>query len=142
MTVSVLFARTGSTLRRKQLTICLYFEQSTFCRHEYGIHGLLTIVGSSSRKVVFTMSDKETKTTFSMNRRNAVKAAGIAGAAAVAGGSLRASAQDATPEASAVAAPTVYEPQGPQVEKLLFWTRSSPDSSLNEWQALEAVTQR
>lgn len=49
-------------------------------------------------------------------------------------------AQDASPEASAVA--ESYEPQGPQVDELVMWTRSSVDTSPNEWKALEAATGR
>lgn len=74
-----------------------------------------------------------------LSRRNAVK---LGAAAAAAGSVAKVAAQDATPEASAVAAPTAYEPQGPQVEKLVFWTRSSPDSSINEWEALQAAAAR
>lgn len=84
---------------------------------------------------------KDMKAPFSISRRNAVKSASVLGAVAAAGGLGRVGAQDATPDASP-AAPTVYEPQGPQVEKLVFWTRSSLDSSINEWNALEAATQR
>lgn len=74
-----------------------------------------------------------------MSRREALKRAGMLGVAAAAAGSVgQVVAQDATPAAE----PTVYEPQGPKVEKLLFWTRSSPDSSINEWNALKAATDR
>ena len=86
------------------------------------------------------MTNRDMKLVTGLSRRNLVKSAGVLGAA-VAGSRLTASAQDATPAAD-VAAPTVYEPKGPQVEKLLFWTRSSPDSSVNEWNALEAATAR
>ena len=49
-------------------------------------------------------------------------------------------AQDASPEASA--AVESYEPQGPQVDELVMWTRSSVDTSPNEWKALEDATGR
>lgn len=80
---------------------------------------------------------------FKLNRRSAVVATAAAAAAAKFGS---VAAQDATPAAdaspAAVAAPTQYEPQGPQVEKLVFWTRSSPDSSPNEFNALTAVSEK
>lgn len=80
----------------------------------------------------------------SLSRRDALKRASMLGAAAAAAATVgNVAAQDATPDASPVAAaPTAYEPQGPQVEKLLFWTRSSPDSSINEWEALQAAASR
>ncbi|MCA9832837.1 MAG: extracellular solute-binding protein [Thermomicrobiales bacterium] len=77
-----------------------------------------------------------------VSRRTALKYAGALGVAAGAAAQLRAaSAQDATPEATAVEypAPTAYTPAGPQVEKLVLWTRSSPDSSPNEFNALQEV---
>ncbi len=86
------------------------------------------------------MTDQDNRFISELSRRNLMKSAGVLGAA-VAGSRLTASAQDATPAAD-VAAPTTYEPKGPQVERLLFWTRSSPDSSINEWNALEAATAR
>lgn len=85
------------------------------------------------------MSRKDIKSPLSLTRRTALKSAGALGAAAAMGGFGHVAAQDATPAADA---PTAYEPQGPQVESLVFWTRSSPDSSLNEWNALLAVTER
>jgi maltose-binding protein MalE len=88
------------------------------------------------------MSHKDIKTPFSISRRTAFKGAGALGAAVAAGGLGTLGAQDATPGASPAAAPTTYEPQGPQVEKLTFWTRSSIDSSANEWNALVAATER
>lgn len=62
-----------------------------------------------------------------LSRRQAVRAAAAAGlsVSALAGGVTAAS-------ASAQATPAAFVPQGPQVENLLFWTRSSPDSSANE----------
>lgn len=52
----------------------------------------------------------------------------------------------ATPAAEATpgtpAAVAAYQPVGPQVERLTFWTRSSPDTSRNEWDALTAVATR
>jgi len=71
-----------------------------------------------------------------MNRRQAVKAAATTGlsVAAVLSGVAAAS-------AGAQATPSAFVPQGPQVENLLFWTRSSPDTSPNEWDALTAVVE-
>lgn len=74
-----------------------------------------------------------------LTRRDAIRSAVALGAAAGLASTGIAAAQDASP---AAAAPTAYEPKGPQVEKLLFWTRSSPDSSLNEWNALKAATDK
>lgn len=70
-----------------------------------------------------------------LSRRQAVRTATAAGlsVSALAGAVSAAS-------ASAQATPEAFVPQGPQVENLLFWTRSSPDSSPNEWDALSAVT--
>lgn len=73
-----------------------------------------------------------------MNRRDAMRrAAGLGISASAIGAALsvpvRAGAQ-ATP-----AAVTSYEPQGPQVDNLLVWTRSSPDTSPQEWDALVAA---
>lgn len=88
-------------------------------------------------KVRFDMSGKDIKSPLSLTRRTALKSAGALGAVAAIGfGPV--GAQDATPATE----PTVYEPQGPQVDELVFWTRSSIDSSINEWNALEAATQR
>lgn len=70
---------------------------------------------------------------FEMTRREALKAAGAAGFALATANAFRAAAQDEFPE------PTAYTPAGPQVEKLVLWTRSSPDSSPNEFSALQAV---
>lgn len=75
-----------------------------------------------------------------MTRRDALRKAAVLGAAAAAAGTVtRAGAQDASPAAEVA---TSYEPAGPQVEKLVLWTRSSPDSSINEWNALMAATAR
>ena len=63
------------------------------------------------------------------NRRDLLRQAAVAGAAAaVAGGSPSqvAAAQDATP-AAPVAAPGGNTPVGPMVDQLVFWTRASPD---------------
>lgn len=46
----------------------------------------------------------------------------------------------ASPGASPAAA-VPYEPQGPAVERLVFWTRASEDSGPAEWNALVAATQ-
>lgn len=81
--------------------------------------------------------------TGTMTRRDALRKAAALGAGAAAAGTIgRAVAQDASPSASPAAVASSYEPQGPQVEKLVLWTRSSPDSSVNEWNALTAATQR
>jgi len=45
----------------------------------------------------------------------------------------------AVASAGAQATPAAFVPQGPQVDGLLFWTRSSPDASVNEWDALNAA---
>ena len=64
-----------------------------------------------------------------------VSALGAAGRSAVA--------QDASPAASPGAqAASCYVAQGPQVEELVLWTRSSVDTSPNEWNALVAATER
>lgn len=50
----------------------------------------------------------------------------------------------ASPGASPVASPAPgggYQAQGPAVENLVFWTRSSTDTSPNEWNALVAASQ-
>jgi maltose-binding protein MalE len=66
-------------------------------------------------------------------------AAGGAGAQATPGTPV-AGTPGATPGTPVAVAP--YQPTGPQVERLVFWTRSSPDTSRNEWDALTAVTTR
>lgn len=79
-----------------------------------------------------------------LSRRDALRRVTMLGAGAAAlGMSSRAVGQDASPAASPAgsAAPS-YEPEGPQVELLTLWTRSSPDSSPNEWNALVAATER
>jgi maltose-binding protein MalE len=73
-----------------------------------------------------------------LTRRDALRRAGALGISATAIGAalatpLRVGAQ-ATPAAAS------YTPKGPQVEKLVLWTRSSKDTSPLEWGALEAVT--
>ncbi len=78
-----------------------------------------------------------------MSRRDAMRrAAGLGFGAAAAAAALRASgaAAQGTPEASPVT--SSYEPQGPQVEKLVVWTRSSSDTSPNEWRGLTDATVR
>jgi arabinogalactan oligomer / maltooligosaccharide transport system substrate-binding protein len=78
-----------------------------------------------------------------LTRRDALRKAAVLGAAASAAGAFSASAQDATPDASpATDVASSYEPQGPQVDRLVLWTRSSPDSSPNEYNALVASTGR
>jgi arabinogalactan oligomer / maltooligosaccharide transport system substrate-binding protein len=78
-----------------------------------------------------------------LTRRDALRKAAVLGAAASAAGAFSASAQDATPDASpATDVASSYEPQGPQVEELVLWTRSSPDTLAPEWNALVAATQR
>ncbi len=90
-----------------------------------------------------------------ISRRDAVKVAIAGGAsvtallAGIAAGAVGAQATPgalggATPEASMATpvAATQYQPAGPQVERLTFWTRSSPDTSPNEWDALVKVTTR
>lgn len=93
--------------------------------------------------------DKELRAIFdqvaagTMSRRDALRKATVLGAAAAAGTVGRVAAQDGSPSASPAAnVASSYEPQGPQVESLVLWTRSSPDSSVNEWNALMAATQR
>lgn len=76
-----------------------------------------------------------------LSRRDALRKLTLLGAGAAAGMGARVGAQDASPAAGGATA-TQYEPQGPQVENLVFWTRSSPDSSVNEWNALIAATER
>jgi arabinogalactan oligomer/maltooligosaccharide transport system substrate-binding protein len=74
-----------------------------------------------------------------MSRRDAIRKAALLGAGAAAVGKVAGvSGQDASP----AAVESSYEPQGPQVENIVLWTRSSPDSSPNEWNALVAATQR
>lgn len=77
-----------------------------------------------------------------LSRRDAMRKATLlgAGAAAVAMGG-RAAAQDASP-AAATSGAGDYEPQGPQVENLTLWTRSSPDNDAHEWEALTVATQK
>ncbi len=63
------------------------------------------------------------------SRRDLLKQAGVAGAAAVVAGSSLAgtvAAQEATPVDQA-AAPGGNTPAGPMVDQLIFWTRASPD---------------
>lgn len=71
-----------------------------------------------------------------MSRRQAIRAAATSGVsvAALLGGISVAS-------AGAQSTPAAFTPQGPKVDKLLFWTRSSPDTSTNEWDALTAAIQ-
>lgn len=74
-----------------------------------------------------------------LSRRDALRQAAVLGAGAAAMGTFGSvSGQDASPAAEG----SSYEPQGPQVENLVLWTRSSPDSSVNEWNALIAATER
>lgn len=73
----------------------------------------------------------------------AVGAAGAAGVKAAA----QSPTPDSSPAGSAVASPAAmvdasYTPQGPQVEKLVLWTRSSIDTSPNEFNALKAATDK
>ena len=84
----------------------------------------------------------ENVATGKMSRRSALRRAAALGASAAVFGALGGSAmaQDASPEASA--AVESYEPQGPQVDELVMWTRSSVDTSPNEWKALEDATGR
>ncbi len=76
-----------------------------------------------------------------LSRRDALRRAAAfgAGAAAFSVAGKAALAQDASPAAAAV---EQYEPQGPQVDNLVLWTRSSIDTSPNEWNALVAATER
>jgi maltose-binding protein MalE len=77
-----------------------------------------------------------------MSRRDALRRAAALGASATIFGAAgrTAMAQDASPAASP--AGESYAPQGPQVEELVLWTRSSVDTSPNEWSALEAAAGR
>lgn len=80
-----------------------------------------------------------------ISRRDALYRAAVLGASVTALGATgrSAMAQDASPAASPAAAVVPsYEPQGPQVDELVLWTRSSVDTSPNEWNALLAATQR
>lgn len=68
------------------------------------------------------------------SRRTFLKQAGAAGVgAAVATGAMRQGlmAQDATPAAPVAAMPGGNTPKGPKVDKLVFWTRASPDDTGN-----------
>lgn len=47
----------------------------------------------------------------------------------------------ASPSPGASPAAQSYQPQGPAVERLAFWTRASEDTGPAEWNALVAVTQ-
>lgn len=67
--------------------------------------------------------------------------AGIAAADAGAQATPATPAAGATPAGTPVAV-TPYQPVGPAVEQLVFWTRSSSDTSANEWNALTAVAGR
>ena len=87
-----------------------------------------------------------------ISRRDALYRAAILGASTTALGATgrSAMAQGASPDASPVASPgaspaaavSCYVAQGPQVEQLVLWTRSSADTSPNEWNALVAATER
>lgn len=79
-----------------------------------------------------------------ISRRSAIRRAATLGAGAAALGlaGKDALAQDASPAASPVDVESSYEPQGPQVDELVLWTRSSVDTSPNEWNALKAATER
>ena len=71
------------------------------------------------------------------SRRAMMRRAAAAGVLGIVGTTARAAAQ-ATPPASPVA--SAFQPQGPQVDRLLLWTRSSEDTSPNEWNALVEAT--
>lgn len=82
-----------------------------------------------------------------MTRRDALRRAAVLGvSASMLGAATKVGAQDASPEASPAGSPVAvtpsFEPQGPQVENLVVWTRSSVDTSPNEWEALTAATAR
>lgn len=92
-----------------------------------------------------------------ISRRQAVKAAlagGLSVSAVMSGIATGSAGAQATPGTPVMGTPvagtpvgtpmvaTPYQPAGPQVERLVFWTRSSPDTSRNEWDALTAVTTR
>jgi arabinogalactan oligomer/maltooligosaccharide transport system substrate-binding protein len=95
----------------------------------------------SHEKELRSLMDQVTAGTLS--RRDAIRRAALLGAGAAAMGSVaRAAAQDASPQASPAAVTPSYEPQGPQAENLVVWTRSSPDASPAEWDALIAVAAR
>lgn len=76
-----------------------------------------------------------------MSRRAAIRrAAGLGlSVSAVSAALMAQSASGQSTPASPAAEAVVYEPQGPQVETLVYWTRSSADTSPNEWDALVAV---
>ena len=91
-----------------------------------------------------------------VNRRTALRRAAGLGLSAGAFTTMLAAratavgAQEATPSpfaspganpAASPAAAVPYEPQGPAVERLVFWTRASQDTGPAEWNALVAVTQ-
>lgn len=80
-----------------------------------------------------------------MPRRDALRRAAILGvSASMFGAVTKAAAQDATPDTDVevgLVQPS-YEPQGPEVERLVLWTRSSVDTSPNEWAGLVAATTR
>lgn len=87
-----------------------------------------------------------------LDRRTALRRAAGLGLSASAMGTMLATraasvgAQGATPSpvASPAASPVPgggYQAQGPAVENLVFWTRSSTDTSPNEWNALVAASQ-
>lgn len=68
-----------------------------------------------------------------LSRRDALRrAAGLGLSATFAGALLGAESRVAAAQSSA----SSYTPKGPKVDKLTFWTRSSKDTSKNEWDAL------
>ncbi len=69
-----------------------------------------------------------------LSRREALRrAAGLGLSTAFAGALLAAGGRVAGAQATSGA----YTPKGPKVDKLVFWTRSSQDTSKNEWDALK-----
>jgi arabinogalactan oligomer / maltooligosaccharide transport system substrate-binding protein len=78
-----------------------------------------------------------------MTRRDALRRAGALGVSAAAVSAMGTSAAaQGTPAAEGSPVASSYEPHGPQVEKLVVWTRSSVDTSPNEWRGLTDATAR
>lgn len=69
-----------------------------------------------------------------LSRREALRRAAGLGVSATFASALLAAGGGA-----AAAQSTSYTPKGPKVDKLVFWTRSSKDTSKNEWDALQGA---